>query len=347
MFVDRVRIWAIAGNGGDGCSSFLREKFVPKGGPNGGDGGNGGSIILRVNPHLNNLVHLKFQPHIFAEKGVKGMRQTKTGKSGQDRIVDVPPGTSVFHLPTTEDTFERAANDSNGELVADLVSEGQTFILSKGGRGGKGNVHYKSSTHQAPTYFQKGTPGGRGQYILELKSIADIGLVGFPNAGKSSLLGKISAAQPKVAPYPFTTLQPTVGVVEYPGYKRVTVADIPGLIEGAHEGVGLGHDFLRHIERCRVLAFVLDMAGSEARDPLDDYAQLRTEIKLYEAELSRRPHFVVANKIDLESAAENLARFKKRFRAKVIPISTLDGTGMDTLKREIHSRLRAEKPDPA
>ncbi len=339
MFIDRCRIWAKGGKGGDGCSSFRREKYVPKGGPDGGDGGHGGSVILEVDPQLNNLVHLKFQPHQFAASGRNGMGALKTGKSGSDLVIKVPPGTMVYYLPTAEGNFERAVDLACGEPAADMLKPGQTFVLAAGGRGGRGNTHFKSSVNKAPRRKDDGEPGEERQYFLELKSIADVGLVGFPNAGKSSLLAAVSAAKPKIAPYPFTTLVPMIGIVEMDNYTRFTVADIPGLIEGANEGVGLGHDFLRHIERCRLLVFVLDMAGSENRDPVEDYRKLRTELKLHNPLLAERPFIIAANKMDLPEAAAHLKNFKKKFRQKIIPISTSEREGIDVLVKELGERL--------
>lgn len=344
MFVDKVRVWARAGDGGDGCCSFRREKFVPHGGPDGGDGGKGGDIILVVNPHLNNLTHLRYSPHHFAKNGDRGQGAQKTGRNGQGRAIEVPPGTCIYYLPTTDESYERAADEEPKEFVADMVEPGQTFVLCKGGKGGLGNIHFKSSTNQAPRKFTEGGVGEKGQFIFELKSIADVGLVGFPNAGKSSLLTALSAARPKIAPYPFTTLQPMIGVIEFGEYKRMTMADIPGLIEGAHEGVGLGHDFLRHIERCGVLLFVLDMAGSEGRHPVDDYMQLRKEINLHQKELGKRPFFVVANKMDLPSAEKYLKAFRKKFKVKTIPVSAKDGEGLDKLKLAL-KKFEARKND--
>lgn len=331
MFVDRVRIWAKAGRGGDGSASFRREKFIPLGGPDGGDGGHGGHVILRVNPQLNHLRALKFKPHLFAGHGAPGRGAQKHGKRGKDLVVEVPPGTAVFRLQTGEEDFERAADEGTAELVHDLTEPGTEVILCMGGRGGWGNVHFKSPTNQAPTTAVEGTEGEKGQFILELKSLADIGLVGFPNAGKSSLLGAISAAKPKVASYPFTTLEPVIGTLQFDDFMRLTVADVPGLIEGAYAGVGLGHDFLRHIERCRALAFVVDMAGSEGRNPLADYQQLRREINLYDPALSERAHFVVANKMDLPEAEEHLGSFRPRVNVPVLPVSIEKGTGLSAL----------------
>jgi GTP-binding protein len=343
MFVDRVRIWARAGKGGDGCVSFRREKFIPRGGPDGGNGGTGGDVILVVNPNLNNLVHLKLGPHHFAEDGRKGSGANRTGRDGQSRIIEVPCGTAVYRVPENPDGFERAGIDDERELAFDMLEPGQKVVLCAGGNGGRGNLTYKSSVTQAPTRFTSGREGERGQFIFELKSIADVGFVGYPNAGKSSLLGAISAAHPKVASYPFTTLTPMVGVVEYPDYKRIQAADIPGIVEGAHAGVGLGHDFLRHIERCRLLAFVLDMGGTDGRNPIDDFQQLRKELDLYQPELSKRPFVIVANKMDLPESAENLKALKKRFRREIIPISAQSGEGLDVLKDSFRKHLISEE----
>jgi GTP-binding protein len=336
MFIDRVRVWAKAGKGGDGCSSFRREKYVPRGGPDGGDGGKGGDVVIEVDPQLNNLQHLKYQPHQYAHKGGNGLGSMKTGKSARNLLVRVPPGTLVYYLPTTPESFERAVDLESGEVAADMVEPGQRFVLAAGGRGGRGNIHFKSSVNQAPRRRELGFPGEMKQYYFELKSIAEVGLVGFPNAGKSSLLAAVSHAHPKIAPYPFTTLNPIIGLVEGENYQRFTVADIPGLIEGAHEGVGLGHDFLRHIERCRLLVFVLDMAGC---DPVEDYRKLRIELKLYDAALAERPFVIVANKMDLPEAAENLKIFKRKFRQKIVPLSALLKEEIETLKLALAERL--------
>ena len=346
MFVDRVRIVARAGNGGPGACSFLREKNMPDGGPDGGNGGRGGSVVIVVDPHVNNLIRYRYSPHQFAKNGQNGGKKQMSGKSGADCIITVPPGTVVSRIPdeiirAPIEEGQRASPDdmvstpevpAELELVADLVKSGEKFVLCAGGRGGRGNMNFKSSTNQAPKRYENGEEGERGQFQLELKSIADAGLVGYPNAGKSTLLSRLSHAHPKIAPYPFTTLEPMIGVVEYPDFARVTVADIPGLIEGAHEGIGLGHEFLRHIERCRILLFVIDMAGSEGRDPRDDFAQLRKEISLYQKELAERPYHIVANKMDLPDAAENLKKFEKRVKRKVIPIAGDKDEGLDQLK---------------
>jgi GTP-binding protein len=346
MFVDRVRIWAKAGKGGPGAVSFLREKNMPDGGPDGGNGGKGGDVILVVNPNSNNLTTYKYSPHQFAKNGNPGMGRQMSGKSGPELILEVPPGTVVSRLTPgslkgvglADEPAQLVPIPPHGEaleVVADLTEPGQRFVLCEGGKGGRGNMNFKSSVNQAPRRHELGIPGDTGQFLLELKSIADVGLVGYPNAGKSTLLSRLSAAHPKIAPYPFTTLTPMIGVIDYPEYKRVTMADIPGLIEGAHEGVGLGHEFLRHIERCRVLIFVIDMAGSEARDPREDFAQLRKELKLYQEELAERPFFIVANKMDLPEAEAQLKAFKKRYRHPVVPIAAESGKDLDLLKKKI------------
>lgn len=333
MFIDRVRIWARGGKGGDGCSSFRREKFIPFGGPDGGDGGHGGDVILEVDPQLNNLVNLKFKPHNFAPGGINGKGGQKTGKSGKHLVLKVPPGTVVTELPVEPERFERAVDPSLGEVVADLTTPGQRFVAAAGGHGGRGNIHFKSSVNRAPRRCEPGRPGEQRQYILELKSIADVGLVGFPNAGKSSLISVLSNAHPKIAAYPFTTLVPIIGIVDLEGYQKITVADIPGLIEGASEGVGLGHEFLRHIERCRLLAIVIDMSGIE-HEPVAAYRQLRKELKVYNELLAEKPFVVVANKMDLEESAANLKIFKSKVRQPVIQISTHSGDGLESLKKE-------------
>jgi GTP-binding protein len=366
MFVDHIRIHAKAGDGGDGCVSFRRESFVPKGGPDGGDGGRGGSVILRADVHQDNLTPFFYEPIIKAKNGERGHGKQCFGKSAPDKIVPVPIGTIVYRLPeeavdesdpevehgdgamfvdlskTPEGPEKKERNRKAAidpavlETIADLTEPGQEFVLCAGGKGGLGNVHFKSSRNQAPTRFTEGTPGEEGDFYLELRKIADAGLVGYPNAGKSTLLRAISAAQPKVAPYPFTTLTPHIGVVELPGFQRVTVADIPGLIEGAHRNVGLGHEFLRHIVRCKLLVFVLDIAGSEGREPIEDLQKLRKELDLYDPTLSERPWIVVANKTDLDGAKEKLKHFKTRYRKiQVFPISAEAGEGIEKLKARL------------
>jgi GTP-binding protein len=345
MFVDRVKVFVQAGNGGRGSVSFRREKFVPKGGPDGGDGGRGGNVILQAERHVDNLVNLFYEPLIKAKNGGHGMGKKMSGRSGADKIVKVPVGTVVW-LEAKEErpTSNVERPSSNSEQLAipvtDLARDGQEFVLCRGGAGGKGNVHFKSSRNRAPRQYTEGEEGEQGHFLLELRTIADAGLVGYPNAGKSTLLRKISAARPKVAAYPFTTLHPIVGVIEFPGYQRATVADIPGLIEGAHRGLGLGHEFLRHITRCRVLVFVVDTAGSEGRNPVEDLQNLRREIDLYDPTLSSRAWFVVANKMDLTGATENLKSLQERFpKLQVIPTSAAKGEGIDALKQALATRI--------
>jgi GTP-binding protein len=379
VFVDRIRVFVQAGNGGRGAVSFRREKFVPKGGPDGGDGGRGGDVILRADSQVDNLSALFYEPLIKAKNGAHGMGKKMFGRAAGDKVVKVPVGTIVWlaedkenvqvsasKRPSTEEeaadgakaarSVDKQADDvsavsdrrnqnSGGQRpplqpIVDLARDGQEFVLCEGGAGGKGNVHFKSSRNRAPRQYTEGEEGERGHFLFELRTIADAGLVGYPNAGKSTLLRTISAARPKVAPYPFTTLHPIVGVVEFPGYVRASVADIPGLIEGAHRNVGLGHDFLRHITRCRVLIFVVDVAGSEGRDPVQDLEQLRKEIDLYDAMLSARPWFVVANKMDLPSAQENLAVLRRRFsKIEIVPVSAAKGEGIDELKQKLGEML--------
>jgi GTPase len=367
MFVDRIKIFAQAGNGGRGCVSFRREKFVPKGGPDGGDGGRGGDIVLRADRHVDNLSNLFYEPIIKAKNGGHGQGKKMHGRSAQAKIVKLPVGTIVWEAEQTthvtlsarravaqrrrevegsrRESFKGTPRDlstslkmtsDDADVVVDLTRDGQEFVLCRGGAGGKGNVHFKSSRNRAPREYTEGEEGEQGHFLLELRTIADAGLVGYPNAGKSTLLRRISSARPKVAAYPFTTLHPVIGVVEFPGYRRATIADIPGLIEGAHRGLGLGHEFLRHITRCRLLLFVVDMAGSEGRHPVDDLQSLRREIDLYDPALSRRQWFVVANKMDLPMASENLQAFRRRFSTvEIVPVSAANGEGIDTLKTKL------------
>lgn len=352
MFVDRVKVFAQAGNGGRGCVSFRREKFVPKGGPDGGDGGRGGNVILRADRHIDNLANLFYEPLIKAKNGGHGMGKKMTGRAGADKVVKIPVGTVVYRSEedqrSTSNTqrsmlnAERLAirNQQSAIPIVDLTREGQEFVLCRGGAGGKGNVHFKSSRNRAPRQYTEGEDGEQGYFLLELRTIADAGLVGYPNAGKSTLLRKLSEARPKVAAYPFTTLHPILGVIEFGGYRRATVADIPGLIEGAHRGLGLGHEFLRHITRCRVLVFVVDIAASEGRNPVEDLQNLRREIDLYDPTLSSRAWLVVANKMDLSDAKENLKALQKRFpKLQILPTSAAKGEGIDVLKQALATRL--------
>lgn len=348
VFIDHIRIYAEAGDGGNGVVHFRREKFKPKGGPDGGDGGDGGSVILRVDPSVDNLKAYSYDPKLVAKRGGHGAGNRKHGKSSKDRIGKVPPGTVVYrsNAATVSEAVEMERSEQGVELepIADLTEYGEEFVLCQGGKGGKGNWHYKSSTNQAPEEHTLGTEAEYGVFYLELRRIADAGMVGFPNAGKSTLVNKLSHATPKIGNYPFTTLNPMVGVVEFPKYRRCTVADIPGLIEGAHDNRGLGHEFLRHITRCKLLLFVIDMAGSEGRDPIEDLQILRTEIKMYDEDLSKFDWMVVANKMDLEGADENLANFRARFpKQTVIPISAEQEEGLDALREELDRRVGYRK----
>ncbi len=356
MFVDRVKVFVQAGKGGRGCVSFRREKFVPKGGPDGGDGGRGGDVTLLADRHVDNLTNLFYEPIVRAKNGVHGKGKKMTGSTGADKVVKVPVGTVVYAADGAErSTFNAQRSTSSAEQLAsgnrqlaipivDLTRDGQEFVLCRGGVGGKGNVHFKSSRNRAPRQYTEGEEGEQGYFLLELRTIADAGLVGYPNAGKSTLLRKISAARPKVAAYPFTTLHPIVGVIEFPGYRRATIADIPGLIEGAHRGLGLGHEFLRHITRCRVLVFVIDVAGSEGRNPVEDLQNLRREIDLYDPALSSRPWLIVANKMDLPDAKKNLKAVQERFpKTKILPTSAAIGEGMDALKKTLSAEFMRDK----
>ncbi len=364
MFVDRIRVFAQAGNGGRGSVSFRREKFVPKGGPDGGDGGRGGDVILRADRHVDNLSNLFYEPIIKAKNGGHGMGKKMHGRSALPKIVKVPMGTIVWQAEENKESKHRMPNTvratlnseesrienrkSKIDFVVDLTREDEEFVLCRGGAGGKGNVHFKSSRNRAPRQYTEGGEGEQSHFLLELRTIADAGLVGYPNAGKSTLLRKISAARPKVAAYPFTTLHPGIGVVEFSGYLRATIADIPGLIEGAHRGLGLGHEFLRHITRCRILLFVIDIAGSENRNPIEDLQNLRREIDLYDATLSKRPWYIIANKMDLPVARENLQALQDRFSTvEIAAVSAQTGEGMENLIAKLEKWLaKASQQQP-
>src|SRR5438046_2226998 len=345
MFVDRIKIFAQAGKGGRGCVSFRREKFVPKGGPDGGDGGRGGDVILQADRHVDNLANLFYEPIVKAKNGGHGKGKKMAGRAGADNIVRVPLGTIVWQADEEKrstPTAQRPTSNSEQSAIPiiDLIHDGQEFVLCRGGGGGKGNVHFKSSRNRAPRQYTEGEEGEEGYFLLELRTIADAGLVGYPNAGKSTLLRKLSAAQPKVAAYPFTTLHPVVGVMELPGYRHATIADIPGLIEGAHRGVGLGHEFLRHITRCPILIFVIDVAGCEGCSPVEDLQNLRKDIDLYDTMLSSRTWLIVANKMDLPNAKENLELLREKFsKIRIVPISPANGEGTDTCKQPMADRM--------
>ena len=393
MFIDEIKIYARAGHGGKGSVAFHREAFVPKGGPSGGNGGRGASVILQADHDLNNLIQQYYVPRLLAEDGDHGMGKGMDGLAGKDLIIKVPCGTLVWRLKDTtppietrmkkdgdeedeadetkpligsgmgkrpllrtsrgqtameidlnenlEAGGEAAAEDAGkGELVADLTTHGQQFVLCKGGRGGLGNRNFATARHQTPRFAQPGEPGTEGEYLLELRIMAEIGLVGYPNAGKSTLLAAISKARPKIAAYPFTTLTPQIGILGYADWKRLTVCDVPGLIEGAHNNVGLGHAFLRHIKRCKILVLLLDMAGTDGREPWDDYKQLLKELELYDPELLERPRIVVANKIDEAIAEEKLKQFKKKIKkVSLLPISAAFDQGVEKFKDTIREAV--------
>ena len=326
-FIDQVDIIVRSGKGGDGAMSFRREALVEFGGPDGGDGGRGGDVVLKASEHVSSLLSLYYDPKCFAQDGAPGQGQKMYGKRGKDLIVPVPLGTEVYDA-------------ESGLLVADITEPGQTAIVATGGAGGYGNVHFKSSVNQAPTEH---TPGGaceERRLRLELKTIADAGLLGFPNAGKSSLLSSLSSATPKIANYPFTTLNPMVGTIVYDDYAKIRMADVPGIIEGAARGVGLGLDFLKHLERSRVLVYVIDLAGTDNREPWADYKILRKEIDEYSQELAERPALVVANKLDTEAAKANLSRFIEETGVKPIAISCASGEGLDEFKAALRDLVK-------
>lgn len=326
VFKDRVKLYINAGNGGNGCISFRREKYVPRGGPDGGDGGHGGSVILRCDNNEDSLLPLYYQPHQRAKNAQHGLGSDCHGRNTEDCIVKVAPGTVVFDAETDES-------------LGELVNHGDEIVVAKGGHGGLGNVRFKSATNQAPRQFTEGTLGEEKVLWLELKLMADVGLVGYPNAGKSTLLSQLTHAHPKIAPYPFTTINPIVGTMEYANYSRLKIADIPGLIEGAHAGVGLGHQFLRHIERSRFILFVLDMAGTDERNPTEDFLHLKEELRLHLEELSCTPYLVVANKMDGPLAEANLKEFKERTDEVILEISAELGEGLEPIKEHLYKHF--------
>lgn len=335
MFVDVAKIYVKGGDGGNGAVAFRREKYVPRGGPSGGDGGKGGDVILEVDPNLSTLQDFKYKVHYKAEKGEHGQGSNKAGKNGEDLIIKVPPGTIVKDAQTSE-------------ILADLVEPYQRFIVAKGGRGGRGNARFVSSVNQAPDFAEKGEPGEEKWILLELKLLADVGLIGFPNVGKSTLLSRITAAKPKIADYPFTTLSPNLGVVDMgPEGKSFVVADIPGLIEGAHEGLGLGHEFLRHIERTKLLVHVLDGSGFEI-DPIEGFYKINEELKNFSIKLIEKPQIVAVNKMDLEESRENFPKILERLSKEgyeVIPISGATGFGIKDLINRIVEYLEKSVKD--
>lgn len=337
MFIDRARIFVQSGKGGDGMSSFRHEKFVPKGGPNGGDGGQGGNVVLAADRNVNTLVDFRFRRLFKAKPGGKGEGSNKYGRNAEDLLITVPLGTIV-------------KDEETGQVMADLSRDGQRAIVAKGGRGGRGNWHFRTSANRTPTFAERGEPGEERWLRLELKVLADVGLLGYPSVGKSSILRKVSAAQPEVAAYHFTTLNPILGVVNLPDHRSFVMADIPGLIDGASEGVGLGHDFLRHIERTKILIHVVDVSGIEGRDPIEDYEKINAELAKYSEKLARKRQVVAANKIDLLGDSDNLERLMDYMTAhgvEVYPICAMTGEGMDKLLERVWTMLEeyVEEPD--
>ena len=337
MFIDRARIFVQSGKGGDGMSSFRHEKFVPKGGPNGGDGGQGGNVVLVADRNVNTLVDFRFRRLFKAKPGGKGEGSNKYGRNAEDLLITVPLGTIV-------------KDEKTGQVMADLSRDGQRAIVAKGGRGGRGNWHFRTSANRTPTFAERGEPGEERWLRLELKVLADVGLLGYPSVGKSSILRKVSAAQPEVAAYHFTTLNPILGVVNLPDHRSFVMADIPGLIDGASEGVGLGHDFLRHIERTKILIHVVDVSGIEGRDPIEDYEKINAELAKYSEKLARKRQVVAANKIDLLGDSDNLERLMDYMTAhgvEVYPICAMTGEGMDKLLERVWTMLEeyVEEPD--
>ncbi|HEV7644174.1 MAG TPA: GTPase ObgE [Pyrinomonadaceae bacterium] len=329
MFIDRAKIHIKAGNGGSGVTAFRREKFIAKGGPSGGDGGRGGDVWLEADYGLNTLLHLRYNPEHKADRGRHGEGSNRHGKDGEDATVKVPVGTQVFDVET-------------GELLYDFTEAGQQFKAAKGGRGGFGNAHFTTSTNRAPRYHQTGGDGEERELQLELKLIADVGLVGFPNAGKSTLISVISAAKPKIADYPFTTLEPNLGVVDIGNYKTFVVADIPGLIEGAHEGAGLGDRFLRHVERTKLILHLVDVSSLSGRSPVEDYEIINRELANYNEELARRPQIVVATKLDILDEPERLEDLRaavKKDGKELLEISSAANRGTRELVMKVAQAL--------
>lgn len=328
MFFDETKVFLKAGKGGDGCMSFLRQKYMPNGGPNGGNGGRGGEIILLADENVSDLRTFHFKSQWKAKNGEPGRGSDQNGRGGEACILKVPLGTEVRDL-------------NSGEIICELLNHEQEILLLEGGKGGRGNATFKSSINQTPRQFTEGKPGMEGEYVFTLKTIADVGLVGFPNAGKSTLLNVLSNATPRIDSYPFTTLVPTVGVINYPeDFKTVTMADVPGLIEGAAENRGLGHRFLRHVERCRLILFLLDLAGSDGRSPVDDFLHLQKELNDYDEKLIEKDFIIVGNKIDEDEGRKNLDLFRKRFpKNEIFPISAILEEGLDELRSHLLSHF--------
>ena len=329
MFIDEVRISVKAGDGGNGCMAFRREKYVPRGGPSGGDGGHGGDVTLVADPHENTLLKYRYNPEHKAERGRHGEGSNCTGAVGHSVELDVPIGTVVY-------------DEATGERLFDFTEPGQRFVVAKGGRGGKGNARYTTSTHQAPTEHQAGFPGEEKRLRLELKLLADVGLVGFPNAGKSTLISRISAARPKIAAYPFTTLEPNLGVVQISDYRSFVVADIPGLIAGAHLGHGLGIQFLRHIERTRLLVHLVDVSDASGREPVEDFETVMEELRNFSEDLVAKPMIVVASKMDAAQAVDRVDALRQMAETRGLPffeISSATGLGIEKLKFAMAERV--------
>ena len=328
MFFDETKVILKAGDGGDGCMSFLRQKYMPNGGPNGGNGGRGGEVILQADENVSDLRTYHFKKQWKAKNGEPGRGSDQNGRGGDPCILKVPLGTEVRDLDT-------------GEIICELLEHEQEILLLEGGKGGRGNATFKSSINQTPRQFTEGKPGMEGEFVFTLKTIADVGLVGFPNAGKSTLLNILSNATPKIDSYPFTTLVPTVGVIDYPeDFRTITMADVPGLIEGAAENRGLGHRFLRHIERCRLVLFLLDLAGTDGRSPIDDFVHLKKELLDYDERLVAKDFIVVGNKIDEDVSQENLKLFRKRFpETQILPVSAILEEGLNELRAHLLSHF--------
>jgi len=328
MFIDEAEIFVKAGDGGNGCMSFRREKFIPRGGPDGGEGGEGGSVYMVASDSVDTLLDFVGKPKWLAQRGADGEGKNRSGKKGEDLIILVPTGTIVI-------------DKEEGLVLKDLTEDGQRICLAKGGKGGKGNSSFATSTDQAPRHYEEGKPGQSRQLKLELKLIADVGLVGLPNAGKSTLLSRISAATPKVANYPFTTLKPSLGIVELSNYRRLVVADIPGLIEGSHKGLGLGHDFLRHIERTRLIVHLVDICAIDGSDPAENYHKIRQELTQYSQRLADKAEIVVAAKMDLDQDRSRAAALREKLGCQVIEISAATGAGLAEFKELLWQRVEA------
>ncbi len=331
-FIDRVKIYVKAGHGGQGCVSFRREAYVPKGGPDGGDGGKGGDVIIRADRQLGTLIDLKYQQHYYAQKGQQGRGKQQSGSDGEDTIIRVPLGTTINDAETHT-------------LIVDMDREDREYVIARGGRGGKGNAFFKSATHQAPRFAQPGEDGEEQWLFLELKLLADVGLVGFPNAGKSTLISRISAAKPKIADYPFTTLSPVLGVVKPEGRSSFVVADIPGLIENAHKGAGLGFEFLRHVERTSILLHMVDVSGMVTGDPVENFKTINRELELYNEALMKKFMIVAATKIDAADTErlEELSSYCREAGLRFFPVSAVTGEGLEPLLNFLANKVQEER----